>query len=65
MCIISTIDPEGVRESGNSSGPGQAGRTGHSHLIPGHHAGLGSQDKLQNILHRVHSWLGRHSSSCP
>ena len=46
MCIISPIDPEGVRESGNSSGPGQAGRTSHSHLIPGHHAGLGGSDPV-------------------
>ena len=44
MCILSPIDPDGVREPGNSSGARHAGRTGHSHLISGHHAGFGGPD---------------------
>ena len=64
--IISPIDPEGVRESGHSSGPGQAGVTSYSHLIPGHHAGLGGSDPVSASGQAgVHSAQGTLMAGAP
>ena len=69
MCIISPIDPEGVQELGMPVAlvklEGPATRISFLGIMLDSEAQILSlpQDKLEDILHRVHSWLGRRSAT--